>query len=307
MKSSSRTLKFGHGDENIVKLVEGGKEPPLILLHNGGGGVRAFFHFKKVFKTGLWAIQVTPDTPLDSLPTHARYYVQKIKAQQPRGPYRLGSLSATSILLVEMARILEANGDTVGQLAFIDHCPSLLLCPEIGIQGDFEYPLDDPRARRVFITNSFHSAATFLRTDGYGTSQQRRKQTQTMLAAYYGGEPTNEFARINAHIMERYLGAVFDFLVGLTPERKPERIMSALGTWMKSVKAVSRVQIYLASTGVVLEAPPQCREEWLDLGARMCIGNPDVIYLEGGHFQILSDPRLIEGLQAGFGGGEAKL
>ncbi|KAJ7152974.1 Alpha/Beta hydrolase protein [Mycena filopes] len=276
-------LKLGHGAES------------------GGGGVRGFFQLKKFFKSGLWAIQVTAETPLDSIPAQARYYFAKIKKEQPHGPYRLAAVSATTVVLIELARIFEAHGDTVVQLAFIDHCPSLLLCPEIGIQGDGEYSLDDPRARQTFITNSFHSAATFLRNDGYGTSQKRRKQTQTMLAAFYGGEPTNEFAQINTSIMERYLGAVFDFVLSLTADREPAQLMAALTAWLKSVKAVAAVaQIYIASTGVILEVPPQHRQEWADLGARFCIASPRVVYIDGGHFEIHSHPALIRSLQAGF-------
>ncbi|KAJ7346298.1 Alpha/Beta hydrolase protein [Mycena albidolilacea] len=307
------TLNLGHGTDTIVKLVQGGTEPPLIMLHS-----KSEFHFylvpeltmlKSLFTTGFWAIQVTPDAPLHSIPAQAEFYFEKIKEEQPRGPYRLAAVSATSIVLVELARIFEAQGDSVIQLAFIDHFPSLLICPEIGIQGDQEYPLDDPRTRRAFITNSFHSAATFLRNDGYGTSQKRRKQTQMLLAAFYGGEPTNHFAKINTSVMERYLGAVFDFLVSMAADRvEPTELMATLAAWLGSVRAVRAVaQVYIASTGVVLEVPPQHRLEWADLGARKCIEHPRVVFLEGGHFEILSNPELVRGLQAGFTLVEAKL
>lgn len=66
----------------IVKLRVGKGEPPLIVIHGVAGSVIHFKPFQEKFRSALWAIQVTPDTPLTSFREQAAFYYQKIKARQ---------------------------------------------------------------------------------------------------------------------------------------------------------------------------------------------------------------------------------
>lgn len=66
----------------IVKLRVGKGEPPLIVIHGVAGSVIHFRPFQEKFSSALWAIQVTPDTPLASFQEQAAFYYQKIKVRQ---------------------------------------------------------------------------------------------------------------------------------------------------------------------------------------------------------------------------------
>lgn len=81
----------------IVKLRKGGKgETPLIVIHGVllssmlfqtalitsqgvAGSIIHFKPFQENFKSALWAIQITPDTPLTSMQEQAAFYHTKIK------------------------------------------------------------------------------------------------------------------------------------------------------------------------------------------------------------------------------------
>ncbi len=57
----------------------------------------------------------------------AAFYFHKIKVEQPHGPYRLASYSATSILLIVLVKLFEDNGDTVLQAVMLDHFPATVV------------------------------------------------------------------------------------------------------------------------------------------------------------------------------------
>ncbi|MET0343807.1 MAG: SDR family NAD(P)-dependent oxidoreductase [Polyangiales bacterium] len=59
-------------------------------------------------------------TPHSSVPEMAAYYVDLVRQKQPRGPYYLGGYSGGGITAFEMARQLEAAGEEVGALVFLD-------------------------------------------------------------------------------------------------------------------------------------------------------------------------------------------
>lgn len=58
--------------------------------------------------------------PHSSVVEMAAYYLDLIKQKQPRGPYYLGGYSGGGITAFEMARQLEAAGEEVGALVFLD-------------------------------------------------------------------------------------------------------------------------------------------------------------------------------------------
>ncbi|KAJ7207511.1 hypothetical protein GGX14DRAFT_635350 [Mycena pura] len=97
--------RLNQSGENVVVLVDG-TGIPLILIHGFSGNIVAFMQFQERFSTPLWAIQTTPETPLDSVATTAKYYVEQIKI---RGPYRIGEILV--------------------QLAMLDHFPTLFTSP----------------------------------------------------------------------------------------------------------------------------------------------------------------------------------
>ncbi|KAJ7320878.1 Alpha/Beta hydrolase protein [Mycena albidolilacea] len=299
MTNSQRPVEFnhvGHGTETVVQLVEGGNEPPLIIIHGGGGALQPFEPMKKQFKTRLWGIQITPTTPLHTISAQAHFYFVKIKEKQLHGPYRLCAFSASSILLVSLARIFEENGDRIIQLAFIDHFPTVFLCPEIGVHASGEHVIDRPMARERFIANSFRSVCDITRRDGGGTAR-RHELAQDLMNAF-NGEAASDFAKTFFRTMELYLGAVFDLVIDMSERRDAESLMEGLTAWIKSLKATATV--YIASNGVLGEIPTQHRREWWDLGVGRCLLDPKVVYLDAGHYDVLSSKKLIRDLQTGY-------
>ncbi|KAJ6544153.1 hypothetical protein B0H19DRAFT_1267456 [Mycena capillaripes] len=240
---SNRVLsEVGHGTETVVKLVNGGDEPPLIMLHGGGGAIRAFEPLKAQFTTGLWGVEITPDTPLQSISAQAHFYFVKIKEKQPKGPYRLSAFSASSLILIALARIFEANDDNIIQLAFVDHFPTVFLCPEIGVHASRKHPIDDPVARPTFIANSFRSVCEITQKDGGGTLQRRHELARDLMNAF-NGEVSSDFARAFFKTMHLYLGAVFDLVTSMSEKREPEDLMDGLAAWIRSVKAVANATV----------------------------------------------------------------
>lgn len=59
----------------------------------------------------------------------AELYFLKIKEVRPQGPYRLGGFSVSSFATVEIAWLLQANGDEIQELFMIDHFPMLFTSP----------------------------------------------------------------------------------------------------------------------------------------------------------------------------------
>jgi thioesterase domain-containing protein len=67
----------------------------------------------------------------------ARAYIADMKRVQPHGPYRLGGWSMGGVIAWEMARQLEASGESTDRLVLIDaHAPELV-------------PIDEPPPEKV--------------------------------------------------------------------------------------------------------------------------------------------------------------
>jgi pimeloyl-ACP methyl ester carboxylesterase len=298
--------KPGH---SIVKLREGNGEPPLILLHGGGGGVHAFGPLKSKFRSALWAIQVTPDTPLDNLESQAQFYVKKIKEEQPHGPYRLASFSASSLILYAMALHFEQLGDKIIQLSLIDHFPYVYLCPVIGVDPRVD-DYDNPRTRRLFHQVSIDNLVAMTRRDG-GGGVPKRMQLAKELELAFNGLPTTEFSNLFWQVLEAFLNGNMDHIRSL-PDRmaqhqalittelksKGEVIAEALIVWLRQVKVTPTV--YVAAYGMYGSLTPKQREDWWHLGARTVFPDAKVVLMHAGHYDILSNDDLVAGLQEGY-------
>lgn len=60
------------------------------------------------------------DAPHDDFTDAARDYLEEVTQIQPQGPYFLGGFSGGGLIALEMARLLEARGETVAQLVMLD-------------------------------------------------------------------------------------------------------------------------------------------------------------------------------------------
>jgi amino acid adenylation domain-containing protein len=112
--------------ELLVAIKPEGTLPPLFCVHGAGGHVLNMWSLARDLgaQQPLYGLQARGidgrARPLDDLPAMAALYVQEVRKAQPHGPYHLGGYCAGGWIALEMARQLEARGETVRLLALID-------------------------------------------------------------------------------------------------------------------------------------------------------------------------------------------
>ncbi|KAK0492930.1 NRPS-like enzyme [Armillaria luteobubalina] len=278
--------------QTVIKLREGTGEIPLILIHGGGGFAFEFASYSEKFRTAVWALQVTPETPLHSLDEMAAFYFQKIKVEQPHGPYRLASYSATSILLIVLVKVFEDNGDAVLQAVMLD-----------GFTATFIYSANkagnpDPRnpdSMKAILDGGIKAIGGLMSRDGNRESLQRpRKQ----LLDAWDGMYVNDIINIGVHNIKSHMTAITFFLYDLTTERDGKASIELLARWMRTVKAP--ITVVVAHEGSLSSIPKEDREEWADLGVKRCLSDVKVVFVSGGHYEFLTDERVIRLLQEGY-------
>ncbi|MEM9163064.1 MAG: alpha/beta fold hydrolase [Cyanobacteria bacterium P01_F01_bin.4] len=101
--------------------------PPLFCLHPGGGHVFCYHPLAQQLETpdravyGLQAPGLAGEPPpAQSLPALANRYIQAIQTVQRHGPYHLAGWCLGGTIAFEMARQLQAAGETVAALILID-------------------------------------------------------------------------------------------------------------------------------------------------------------------------------------------
>ena len=75
----------------------------------------------------------------------AAHYVSEMRAVQPSGPYFIGGFCSASMLALEMARQLEADGQRVGLLAAIDYDLVPVETSPSGLRALFAFLRNVPR------------------------------------------------------------------------------------------------------------------------------------------------------------------
>ncbi|MDI1490447.1 MAG: putative NRPS-like protein biosynthetic cluster [Ramalina farinacea] len=114
----------------VITLQHHGSKDPLWLIHPGIGEVLVFFGLIPYFADrpiyGLRARGFNQgELPFTSLTDAVATYFHALKKQQPDGPYALAGYSYGSMLAFEIAKILEANGDTVQFLGSLNLPPHI--------------------------------------------------------------------------------------------------------------------------------------------------------------------------------------
>ena len=109
-----------------VALRSGGTERPLFCVPGSGGQPFTFLPLLSLLDAkqpvyGLRYPEFDSDQfPTPSIETVAAKFVDAIRRVQPAGPYRLAGYSLGSIVVFEMARQLQADGESVELLTFFD-------------------------------------------------------------------------------------------------------------------------------------------------------------------------------------------
>ncbi len=94
---------------------------PLFCVHSVGGEVVSYRELARLLGADqpVYGLQ-SPDPPLRDVREMAGRYVAVLREVQPEGPYRIAGWSMGGIVAYEMARQLEAAGETTDVLAVID-------------------------------------------------------------------------------------------------------------------------------------------------------------------------------------------
>ncbi len=107
----------------LVPIREGGKYPPLFLVHPVGGGVMAYHDLAKYLsqEQPVYALQNHDEEhPSLTIEDMAARYVAAIRSMHPDGPYLLGGSSMGGAVAYEMAVQLSGQGHEVPLVAMLD-------------------------------------------------------------------------------------------------------------------------------------------------------------------------------------------
>ncbi len=126
IESSAQTLEAVTTRQSIVLLNPDGRRRPFFYLHSD------------LFADGLYcrrlAASIGRDQPIYAVAPHgtanlpllptieamARDYLPRILQEQPAGPYRIGGFCVSGLVAYEVARLLEARGETVEKVVMIN-------------------------------------------------------------------------------------------------------------------------------------------------------------------------------------------
>lgn len=114
----------------VVTLQPNGVKTALWLIHPGIGEVLVFLGLAQHFHDRpLYAMRARGfnegEVPFQSLQEVLTTYYDALKQQQPQGPYAIVGYSYGSMIAFEMAKLLEADGDTVQFLGFLNLPPHI--------------------------------------------------------------------------------------------------------------------------------------------------------------------------------------
>jgi len=116
----------GRHFQPLVQMRAGSDGPPLYLVHSIWGDVLGMRQLVAAMKSdvpvfGIRARGLNPgEATLGSVEEMARSYVELIREQQPRGPYRLAGHSFGGLLAFEIARQLAEQDEEIDWLGVID-------------------------------------------------------------------------------------------------------------------------------------------------------------------------------------------
>ncbi|KAI3601476.1 polyketide synthase [Moniliophthora roreri] len=117
-------------DKTVVRLNAATEGTPLFLMHGAGGGIVVLVKAAQRVHYPVYGVQDTPEAPITgTLRRLSEFYLSKIREKQPHGPYRLGGFSFGTCLALDMAEMLQQQGEVVETLVLLDGSPTLFKRP----------------------------------------------------------------------------------------------------------------------------------------------------------------------------------
>ncbi|XP_064637682.1 fatty acid synthase-like isoform X2 [Lineus longissimus] len=106
--------------ETVVLLNSETEGVPLFVVHPIEGTTLSIEPLLAKLNCPAYGIQCTEETPLDSIPDLAAYYIKSLQTIQPKGPYRLAGYSFGAMVAFEMSIQLKAVKSDVESLILLD-------------------------------------------------------------------------------------------------------------------------------------------------------------------------------------------
>ncbi|KDQ58084.1 hypothetical protein JAAARDRAFT_57854 [Jaapia argillacea MUCL 33604] len=128
--SSNDMLQEDLGN-TVIRLNRVTEGKPVFIMHGAGGGVLVLQKMAELLPFPVYGVQDTVEAPISgTLRRLSEFYTQKIREKQPEGPYRLAGFSFGTALALDMAMILQDQGETVESIVMLDGAPTLFQRPK---------------------------------------------------------------------------------------------------------------------------------------------------------------------------------
>lgn len=109
-------------NEPVVRLKSGNSIYTIFFLHPIEGHIQSMVALASLINASVYGLQCTKECKYQTIQEYAIYFKQIIRQKQPVGPYIFCGYSYGSLLCLELAFILEAEGETVRVIS-IDGSP----------------------------------------------------------------------------------------------------------------------------------------------------------------------------------------
>jgi amino acid adenylation domain-containing protein len=124
LRSLTAALESGtlNAADPLLPLQPHGQQAPLFCIHPIGGSAHGYTALARALGADqpVYGLQALGRAPSASLVEMAEAYIGAIRRVQAQGPYRLLGHSFGGLVAFEMARQLEAQGESVAMLALLD-------------------------------------------------------------------------------------------------------------------------------------------------------------------------------------------
>lgn len=118
---------------SLVPLRASGNKPPLFCFHAAGGHVMFYNDMAEKINENIPIYGVQPKgmdgskIEYNTINELANFYLEEIKSIQPEGPYHLLGTCFSNAVTFEIAKILLAQNEKIGNLFIIDSGPPLII------------------------------------------------------------------------------------------------------------------------------------------------------------------------------------
>ncbi|KAJ3839953.1 putative polyketide synthase [Lentinula raphanica] len=283
--------------ETLIKLIDRPGETPLIFTHGGGGNLLTFVPLQEHFKSALWGVQVTPETPLESVERTAKFYYEKIKEAQPHGPYRIGGYCASALIAYELVYQFQQAGDEISQWVMLDFSPAIF--------GSYHFTtgLDEETIKTRVPTKDVIGIG--IRLMDRMTELDTNEGAKTVIAEIWdahNGLPARDHIKVQHRAFSGIGLGALDLFFKLSGNdekvlRNPAALEQRMIEWAARVKVP--MQLVLPRQSGARSLFPDGDPAWEMLGTERFAKNFERFDVNGGHLTMMEDPKLAQFLENG--------